>query len=65
MPSFLRVVYRVTYDALYHFTEDDGWAMASHVALSTLLALFPFLPGFFYTYNWVMFVFYSWPKKYF
>jgi membrane protein len=43
MPSFLRVVYRVTYDALYHFTEDDGWAMASHVALSTLLALFPFL----------------------
>lgn len=43
MPKFLRVVYRVTYDALYHFTEDDGWAMASHVALSTLLAIFPFL----------------------
>ena len=43
MPSFLRVVYRVAYDALYHFTEDDGWAMASHVALSTLLAIFPFL----------------------
>ena len=34
---------RVAYDALYHFSEDDGWAMASHVALSTLLALFPFL----------------------
>lgn len=43
MPSFLRVIYRVAYDALYHFTEDDGWAMASHVALSTLLAIFPFL----------------------
>ncbi len=43
MPPFLRIVYRVTYDALYHFTEDDGWAMASHVALSTLLAIFPFL----------------------
>lgn len=43
MPTFIRVIYRVVYDALYHFTEDDGWAMASHVALSTLLALFPFL----------------------
>lgn len=43
MPTFLRIVYRVTYDALYHFSEDDGWAMASHVALSTLLAIFPFL----------------------
>lgn len=43
MPTFFRLVYRVAYDALYHFTEDDGWAMASHVALSTLLAIFPFL----------------------
>ena len=25
------------------FTRDDGWAIASHVALSTLTALFPFL----------------------
>ncbi len=30
-------------DALGHFNDDDGWAMASHVALSLLLALFPFL----------------------
>ena len=22
---------------------DDGWAIASHIALSTLMALFPFL----------------------
>ena len=43
MPTLVRIVHRVFYDALYHFTEDDGWAMASHVALSTLLALFPFL----------------------
>lgn len=43
MPIFLKVTYRVLYDALYHFTDDDGWAMASHVALSTLLAIFPFL----------------------
>ena len=43
VPLFLRVTYKVIYDALYHFIEDDGWAMASHVALSSLLAMFPFL----------------------
>lgn len=43
MPAFFRMVYKVSYDALYHFSEDDGWAMASHVALSALLAVFPFL----------------------
>ncbi len=30
-------------DAFGHFLWDDGWAMASHVALSVLMALFPFL----------------------
>ena len=34
---------RVIYDALGHFDQADGWALASHVALSSLLALFPFL----------------------
>jgi membrane protein len=34
-----RVLYRV-YDGLY---RHDGWALASHIALSALLALFPFL----------------------
>lgn len=34
---------RVLYDAFGHFNLADGWALASHVALSTLLALFPFL----------------------
>ncbi|MCL6708669.1 YihY/virulence factor BrkB family protein [Pseudomonas sp. R2.Fl] len=43
MPTFLRMLYRVSFDAVYHFSEDDGWAMASHVALSALLAVFPFL----------------------
>lgn len=43
MRAFLRMLYKVTWDALWHFTEDDGWAMASHVALSALLAIFPFL----------------------
>ena len=26
-----------------HFLADDGWAIASHIALSTLMAMFPFL----------------------
>ncbi|MBB4568255.1 YihY/virulence factor BrkB family protein [Rhizobium leucaenae] len=43
MPTFVRTLYRVVYDAVFHFVEDDGFAMASHVALSTLLAVFPFL----------------------
>ncbi|MBW3096506.1 YihY/virulence factor BrkB family protein [Pseudohoeflea coraliihabitans] len=33
----------VIWDAIYHFNNDDGWAMASHVAMSVLLALFPFV----------------------
>lgn len=36
-------VKRVLYDALGHFNDDDGWAMASHLAISALMALFPFL----------------------
>lgn len=34
---------RVLWDALGHFNDDDGWAMASHLAISALMALFPFL----------------------
>lgn len=34
---------RILFDALGHFDADDGWSMASHLALSALLALFPFL----------------------
>ncbi|MHA1547658.1 MAG: YihY/virulence factor BrkB family protein [Alphaproteobacteria bacterium] len=30
-------------DAAGHFSSDDGWAMASHVALSGLMAVFPFI----------------------
>lgn len=43
MPGFVRITWKVCFDAFWHFTEDDGWAMASHVALSILLAIFPFL----------------------
>ena len=41
--QFLRHWLRIAIDAAYAFNEDDGWALASHIALSALLALFPFL----------------------
>jgi membrane protein len=41
--SQLRYVFVVGIDAFYQFLADDGWAIASHIALSTLMALFPFL----------------------
>jgi membrane protein len=34
---------RAVLDAYYGFNANDGWALASHIALSTLMALFPFL----------------------
>jgi membrane protein len=37
------ILKRIVFDALGHYNDDDGWAMASHVALSSLMALFPFL----------------------
>jgi membrane protein len=39
----LRYVFHVCLDAFYTFLADDGWAIASHIALSTLMAMFPFL----------------------
>jgi len=39
----LRYIFHVSLDAFYTFLADDGWAIASHIALSTLMALFPFL----------------------
>ena len=40
---FLTPCYRVAMDAFYRFLADDGWAIASHIALSALMSLFPFL----------------------
>ncbi len=43
----------IALDALWQFQADDGWAIASHIALSVLMAMFPFfivltsLAGFF------------------
>jgi membrane protein len=33
----------IVIDALWRFLAHDGWAIASHIALSTLMAMFPFL----------------------
>jgi membrane protein len=34
---------RVPLDAFLHFNAGDGWEIASHIALTTLMSLFPFL----------------------
>ena len=39
----IQLSYRAPIAALYRFNTDDGWAIASHIALSALMALFPFL----------------------
>lgn len=41
--KYIRYVYRVSMQAFDKFLVDDGWAIASHIALSALMALFPFL----------------------
>ena len=38
-----RLAYRIAIDAYNKFLADDGWAIASHIALSALMSLFPFL----------------------
>ncbi len=59
-------------DAITKFNKDDGWAIASHIALSGLFALFPFLifatsiAGFFelgtFADNVVHLIFDYWPQ---
>ena len=41
--QFVKLSFRILIDTGKHFLADDGWAIASHIALSTLMALFPFL----------------------
>ena len=41
--GILRRCSRAALDAYYCFLVNDGWATASHIALSTLMALFPFI----------------------
>jgi membrane protein len=39
----VKSAFAIATDAFRGFLADDGWAIASHIALSTLMALFPFL----------------------
>ena len=39
----LKLSLRIVIESIRQFLADDGWAIASHIALSTLMALFPFL----------------------
>ncbi len=39
----IRLSLRIVIEAFYRFNRDDGWAIASHIALSTLMAVFPFI----------------------
>jgi membrane protein len=39
----IRLCFRIIADAFDSFNRDDGWAIASHIALSVLMAVFPFL----------------------
>lgn len=39
----IRLPFRIAIDAFRHFLADEGWAIASHIALSTLMSMFPFL----------------------
>jgi membrane protein len=41
--NLIHLCYRIAMDAFYRFNADDGWAIASHIALSTLMSMFPFL----------------------
>jgi membrane protein len=39
----MRRSFFIMLDAYWRFIEDDGWAIASHIALSALMSVFPFL----------------------
>jgi membrane protein len=41
--SRLRYIFDSFIEACDRFLDDDGWAIASHLALSSLMSLFPFL----------------------
>jgi membrane protein len=41
--KILKSICRVVFDAFNRFNDNYGWAIASHIALSTLMSIFPFL----------------------
>jgi membrane protein len=71
--NFYRLSVHVVIEAFYRFNRDDGWAIASHIALSILMAMFPFLivvtalAGFIGSVNLAnevaRLIFAAWPKE--
>jgi membrane protein len=69
----MRRLFNIVNDAFEHFNNDDAWAIASHIALSVLMAMFPFfivltaLAGFFDSSNLAddvaEFLLATWPKE--
>lgn len=69
----VRRVWTILFDAANHFLVEDGWAIASHIALSALMSLFPFLifvtalAGFFGSQNLAdevaKLIFSAWPVE--
>ncbi|MBL0848606.1 MAG: YihY/virulence factor BrkB family protein [Candidatus Liberibacter ctenarytainae] len=43
MRRYFSIIYSIVFDAIEHFMDEDGWAMASHISLSALLSVFPFI----------------------
>ena len=41
--EFSRGIWKCMVAAQHHFNKSDGWAMSSHVALSLMISVFPFL----------------------
>jgi membrane protein len=39
----IRQSLHILLDAFYRFNRGDGWAIASHIALSILMSVFPFV----------------------
>ena len=69
----MRRTFQIANDAFGHFNTDDAWAIASHIALSVLMAMFPFfivltsLAGFFGSSNLAdevaKFLLTTWPEE--
>jgi membrane protein len=39
----MRRIFAIIFEALSRFDRDEGWVLTSHIALSALMAMFPFL----------------------
>jgi membrane protein len=69
----LRLTFRIIAEAFLRFNRDDGWAIASHISLSVLMSMFPFiivvteLAGFIGSQNLAdevaRLIFAAWPKQ--